>query len=97
MSAERVSREEPDNSSLLDVGIKHALKGIADIKALAEEKGTPEKAVADLYSSALSKELKEVRREAISDQIPEPTFGQKNRVLTRRRTRNNGIRLLNRR
>lgn len=91
---ERMAEHDLDDSSLLDTGIRNALKGIADIKALSEERGRDETTATALYQSALNDELRQVRQKAGEGETPEPTFGQRNKALARRRTRSVGSRLL---
>jgi nucleoid-associated protein YejK len=86
--------EREDGNSLHDVEISHALKGLAEIRALSEETGREETTASDLLLNELSEELKQVHEETVTHQTSEKTYGRENRILERRRTRGIGRRLL---
>jgi hypothetical protein len=77
--------ERKDGNSFHDIEISHALKGLAEIRALSEEKHTEQPTASKLLSRELSDELKQAHEDTVTHQ--EPTFAQRNRIITRRQSR----------
>lgn len=79
--------EREDGDSFHDARIKQALKGLASIQALSEEKHREEPTAIDLFQRGLNEELQKIHQNTTISQVPEPTFAERNRIITRRQSR----------